>query len=80
VVAVEQPFTFLVRPYIQQYMPKTRKHSQDKKRVNRNEHYEVEYMARTRNASKGELKEASKKAGPMRKNVDRALKRGWKAA
>jgi hypothetical protein len=48
--------------------------SSDNKRVNRNEDYEVRYMSETRGVSKKAVKKASKKAGPMRKNVDKALR------
>jgi hypothetical protein len=47
---------------------------QDPKRVNRNEKYEVEYMAKTRNVTEAQVKDASKKAGPMRKAIDKAPK------
>jgi hypothetical protein len=47
---------------------------QDPKRVNRNEKYEVEYIAKTRNVTEAQVKDASKKAGPMRKAIDKAPK------
>jgi hypothetical protein len=54
--------------------------TQDRKRLNRNEDYEVRYEAKTRGVSKAAVKRASKAAGPMRKKIDARLKRGKHSA
>jgi hypothetical protein len=49
--------------------------SQDRKRVAAGQTYEVQYEARKTGKSKAKVKRAVKRAGPNRKNVERALQR-----
>jgi hypothetical protein len=55
---------------------KKKKGKPDRDRVNKGERYEVAYEAKKMKVPKAKVIAAAKKAGPMRKNIEAALRKG----
>lgn len=53
---------------------KSKKNRTDRDRVSGSERYEVSYEARKTDTSPSQVKEAIEKEGPMREDVERALR------